>query len=492
MDRGGRARTPRREAAGLATGLLVMGVFGLLVISRDHALGWDEAVYAVWARGIATDAPIDDVVGIYRPPGLPLLGAGTHVVGLTDQGLRLVSLALGLLAIAGVWALARTVFGGRTALLALVVTVGTQAVVRELPLFHNDLPSTGALLWLMTLLWSQFTTRRRPGPALLLAAPMAAAAFYLRFGVLAALVGIALVVVVLWWRTLGRARVLAGLTLGSTVILLLPHALYAITERGVPWGVLTAAADVTNTTGPLAAMVAYLGMLPRTLAGPAAVSFVVAGVLLSGRCLLPARASGTPTGVRRRVAFLSIPATFAAGATIAVSHPEPRYLLFPALLFVIVGAHGVRRGYRAVVRRAGRGRERRIRLATGALVVLLVGAVVGRELWTETTRPARGAWYRQTARAIGRVAGDGCVIAATRVPAVAWYSGCSVHRMASSTPAALLQTAATSRWVLLTSEDDDRIGKGHVDPYRALVAGSVPFATTTAQGGWATAYHVGR
>ena len=80
------------------------------------------------------------------------------------------------------WALARMLWGPLAAIVALLTIVGSPVVIAEIALFHTDLPAAGLLLALMLLVWYEFERRPEPSRLLIAAAPLAALAFYVRYG----------------------------------------------------------------------------------------------------------------------------------------------------------------------------------------------------------------------------------------------------------------------------------------------------------------------
>ncbi len=481
----------RRELIPFALLLLLAAAAGVLVIREGTALGWDEAVYAIASRNLVTPHPAAVVVQPFRPPGLPVVATAAAVAGFADSALRLVSLALGLASLMAAWLLARVVFGPRAALMGLAACIASAVVLRELPLFHNDIASTGILLLLMALLWHQLQVRPAPGRMLLLAAPLAAGGFYLRYGVLAALIGIALGAIVLWWRSMwARKRLVLG-TIGLTFLLVLPHLVWATIETGRPWGIVLWAADQVNTSSPLESLVSYLTWVPTTIAGPLTAVFVVAGgmlvVVVAARSIL-----GRPlAGLGRPVTWLAVPGLVAAAGTISVSHAEARYVVFSMVLATILGAEALGRAFDRVLGAVPGGRVRGVSpvvlggLGLAAAVLLMVGVSV----YHGVRGQPGGRWYKEPALAIAAATDHPCVVATTLQPMVGWYSGCRPVPLSAVTPGALLDEPAAAHWVLLTSADAVRASKELRDAFDAFVR-EPPFAEQVAGSNYARAYRV--
>ena len=452
--------------------LVVVGLAIALTILRSSPLGWDEAVYASKARSLVTDTPAS-WFRIYRPPGLPILGLAAAPVGFAEAGLRGVTLALGLASLLMVFALARSVFEPVAGLLAIAAAVGSPAVLSELSLFHNDLPSAGLLLLLMLLLWTEFEHRPEPTRLLLAAGPIAAAAFYLRFGVVAAVAGIALASVLLWGNRMRASARLIGGTVVLGVVLLLPHLSQAVSATGSPIGILASAADNVEHAIALDSAVTYLRWFPVRLAGTA--SLLILATLVSLVLLLrPSRRASLTALDGRRFAWLLIPA-LAAFATVLVAGPEPRYVLFP-LLLLIVGCSGVVvMGLGAWLRQAS-GRSRQLSVGVIVLLMLVQIAAVGylarREIIRADRAAANGAWIAETGRAIAADAGGPCSVVTTIPPILGWNSGCVGLGFGPDPSTTIPTGSGEPTYVVFTPIDGRRAKAVALAPYRALTDAS--------------------
>ena len=257
----------RAESIGIVAILLVAGAAAFVVAARTGQLTWDEVVYASQAQSLVSDIP-SVYWGSYRPPGLPLLGTLAALGGFSEISLRAITWALGFIALAITWAVARQLWGRWAALFTLLAAIGSPVVLGELRQFHNDLGSSGLLILLMGLLWDQFERRPAPTRLLLAAAPLAAAAFYLRYGTVLALAAIGVVAIVLWAPALRRHAGLVALTAALGALLLVPHVLEAVRVTGSPTGMLTQGAAAATKGNPLLTIVGFARRLPLAIAGP--------------------------------------------------------------------------------------------------------------------------------------------------------------------------------------------------------------------------------
>jgi len=463
----------RAESIGIAAILLVAGTATFVVAARTGQLTWDEVVYASRAQSLVSDIP-SIYWGSYRPPGLPLLGTLAALGGFSEMSLRAITWALGFMALAITWAVARQMWGRWAALFTLLAAIGSPVVLGLLRHFHNDLGSSGLLILLMGVLWDQFERRPAPTRLLLAAAPLAAAAFYLRYGAVLWLTAIGVVAIVLWAPSLRRQARLVAVTAALLALLLMPHILAAVRLTGSPTGMLTRAAAAATTGNPLPALVQFAWRLPVAIAGPiATVVLVMGGVhaIVAGREAL--RRRGWTADVRRHT-WLLLTAILAVLGTAAVGNPNPRYLVFPLLLGLISGGGALAWAARAMGR-SGPPWVRRHLAAPGALAVVAVVLAA----WTGfyLTRSVVSAVRREppTARSIAGAAiradaGGTCYLASTDPPTFGWYSGCAVDPLDRARP--LLTGKSTDPgtvYVVLMPSDDNRADPELVDQFRDLI-----------------------
>jgi 4-amino-4-deoxy-L-arabinose transferase-like glycosyltransferase len=397
----------RREWLALAGIALLYVVVVVLVLRRGPLLGWDESVYSLRARDFAGGATPRHYWEAYRAPGLPWLlhllwGWGSHP---TVFRLAVAAFGLGLVVVA--WLLTRHLFGRRAGLVAAAGMALTPPLVLASTQVWPDVP--GAAMGLLAVALFVFATGgERPSWWMLAAVPAIAAATYLRFGaplpILIGLLGVAL------WRR----RVLLRHPL--------PAALTALAGTVAVAGILL----VPSLTGSGSAAFGAVAGYPRTalegfgdyltlahqVIGPAAVVLGLAGLAAS---LWWAFRDGRDRGAVLTAAGIGL----ATALVLAVIlHGEVRYLS-PAYPWLwVAGAPGLERLARAWPR-AVQG------AIAGVVVLVLALAAVGagrernRDLGTEQ------AVVRRAAEAIAAQAeGRPCLVVASRVPQVIWYSGC--------------------------------------------------------------------
>jgi 4-amino-4-deoxy-L-arabinose transferase-like glycosyltransferase len=463
----------RIELAAVAVTLGLVAIAGATLIAHGISLGWDESVYASRSRSLVTDIPAS-VWKVYRPPGLPIIGLLGGVFGFTDANLRAVSLVLSVLTLATAWALTRMLWGPLAAMIGLLTLVGAPIVLDGLVLFQTDLPAAGLLLALMVLLWHQFERRPAPTRLLLAAAPIAAAAFYVRYGSIVAIGGIGLAAVLLWHRPMLRQRRLVGATVALAAVLFAPHLLEAIARTGSPIGIVTSASDQVNTTGPLEAAARYLGWLPAQLAHRLGFIVMLAGLGHGVIVVLDAIRRRALTATARHYLFLSVPAVVTAIGLVLTSHPEQRYVLFPVILAIVAGAGAVSTAVRWLrLQPTLEHRQRAIdvgivgAIALAAVVVASVGA---RRIDALERDGDAARWSAEVGAAIRTDADGPCLVATTLAPIIGWYSGCEAVPFTPGDAAALVPAGdGRHTYVVFTDIDDRRASAATIDEYRALL-----------------------
>lgn len=453
--------------------LLLVMISGAYVITRGIPFGWDESVYASRSRSLVTDIPAA-VWKIYRPPGLPVVGLLGGAFGFTDTSLRAVALVMSVLTLAGAWALARMLWGRLAAVIALLTLVGAPIVLDELVLFQTDLPAAGLLLAMMLVLWHEFERRPAPTPLLLAAAPIAATAFYIRYGSIVAIGGVGLSAVLLWHGSLLRHRRLVGATVIFGAILVAPHVIEAVALTGSPFGIVTSASDQVNTSGPVATAARYLAWLPAQLAHRLGFIVMAAGAIHVATIAFDAIRRRESTVDARRSLFLFVPAGVTAIGLVLTSHPEARYVMFPVILAIIAGAGAVAAAVGWLrVQPAFATRQRALDVAVLGGVVLaavVVASVGARRIDTLERDGDRFRWWAEVGTAIRADADGPCTVATTLAPIIGWYSGCGATPFTPGGASTLAYGGdAGPIYAVFTDIDDRRATAAAIDEYLALI-----------------------
>ncbi len=453
--------------------LVAVAIAAAWLIGQAIPLGWDESVYASKSRSLLTDIP-SSTWAIYRAPGLPVVGLLGGAFGFTDVNLRAVALVLNIGALAMAWALARTLWGPVAAIVALLTIVGSPVVIAEIALFHTDLPAAGLLLALMLLVWHEFERRAEPSRLLIAAAPLAALAFYIRYGSILPTGGIAVAAVVLWHRSMLRNKGLVGLTVALAALLFAPHILESISRTGSLLGIIASAGEQVDTSEPMATAARYLGWLPSQLAHRLGFVVMVAGVAHAAIVAVDAIRRRDLEPVARRYLWLFGPAGVTTVGLVLQSHAEQRYVLFPVLLAIIAGAGAVAAvvaWLRARPRLADRPRTLDGAIVVGILLMALIAGSVGARRAAVLVRVGdESRWQPAVGRAIGADAVGPCTAVTSVPPMIEWYSRCAASPFTSG-GAETLESGGPDRhtYIVFSDIDERRTSPRTLQRYRDLL-----------------------
>jgi len=446
--------------------LLVAVVFAflaptLVAIGSRIAFGYDEAVYAQLTRHWLTGAPASGW-DLHRPPGLSVLGILPQVFAPgTEWAQRVIGAAAGAgLVVAGWWA-ARMVGGRQAGIIAAVSLAAAAPLQVESASFLTDVPSTLVLVVIAGLGWRQLLG---PGPirrSFAWLGVLAVLAFYLRYGAVVELAGLAAASMVVAPRKLVAGWRPVATALIAFVAALVPHAVIAIAETGMPWGILASAGRAAGGGDGLP-LLSYAAWFPWRLIGPLGAAVAAIGIVAI------IRHAGSQAFAR----FIGVAAVVPIAVLGTLVHAEPRYLLVPMTLLVVAGSVELS----ALLSRRTPGRALNAALIGVAVAGLVLGAAV--TAVEHRSRAEAFDWKREVGLDIGALAGGtDCSILTADVPIMSWYSGCPA--------VAFLGGRETDRIGLLTGSRRFVVVRadGHLQPpdpeVDRLLAGAEVWATYT-------------
>jgi len=438
------------ELLGLLAVAVAVVASTVWVIRVGMVLGHDESVYAVMARHWLGDGPATGVSD-HRAPLLPVLGLPILAAGGGDLALRGIGTLSAVGMVVAVWWVGRTLHGPAAGLIAAAVVGFAPSMFTAGTLFLTDLPAAALLVTLAGLLWSQFALRERTSRMLLLAAPLAWAAYHLRYGSALVVLLLAVTTVLLFWPELRHAYRHVAETAALLVLLLLPHLVNATIQLGAPWARLFYTSSVAGRDYLGQGLREYLQWFPQELAGPRAAVLMTIGligcVVLVAQRGVRAEHRSDRAGLPRALAFLAVPA---AGHLVAIgiaSHGEPRFVFFSIAMLVIAGS--------VVVTAALQHLTDWTPGVTWAVLVLFVAATLVHvaqltqaQARDRETTAERHAVIRDVGHTLRRSAGDDCSVLTSYSPQITWYSGCATHLFGTDA-----QTARTNltddAWLVL-------------------------------------------
>ncbi|MGH2456537.1 MAG: glycosyltransferase family 39 protein [Candidatus Limnocylindria bacterium] len=420
----------------------ILAAFAIVVvlgIARQAPFGWDEAVYALMPRHWLVGTP-ETGWGPHRPLALSALGVLPLQAGSQEWLFRLVGLAFGLGMVAAAWILARSMGGSAAGLLAAAGVAASPTIAHDAGLFLNDVPAAALLLGAVAVLWRAV---ERGGPvswSLLWLAPLLAGAFYLRYGSLIPIAGLAAASLLVWPSRLAAAWPKLLATAGLLVALLLPHAAFATLETGSPLGIVLQGQANAASEALGGGLAAYLDWLPAPLAGVVPGTLVILGLAGAAFWLAAAGRGGPGDAHRRGLALLVATALLQVlGLGLAI-HAEMRYVAFAVALLLVAGC--------LVLAEAARRRGRIGGLALSAAAAgLAVSLVVNAWLVPDMAagRIRDFGWERTLALRIDELATGSCSVLVASVPQTTWYSGCASYSFGDARHA--------DRDALLTGDD---------------------------------------
>jgi hypothetical protein len=311
-------------------------------------------------------------------------------------------------------------FSPAAALLAVGIVGGAPSWLRRVPEFLNDIASTALLLTVMLLIWQHFERPSTSRWLIVLSAPFAAAAFYLRYGVVSSLVIVAIIAAVVWRRDLFSSWRQLTATAVALAILVSPHVMYALAETGSVTGILRSATDGAGREYFGEGLVTYVRWFPERLAGPILGVLMALAVVTTMVYVIRAAGGRVLSKAGRATVFLGSSAILMIIASGLFVHAEERYVFPSILLLALIGGHLVVETYRRT-----RGQIRPALLAVGVLViggVFAINAVDAHEKFDDLAR--RRAVIEAAGNALRVAAGPDCQAISTYVPQITWYSGC--------------------------------------------------------------------
>jgi hypothetical protein len=477
-----RMAVPRGELLLLAAILLLFALIVVRLIAIRMILGFDESIYALTTRAWMAGTP-NTGWAAHRSPGISILGLIPWVLGGADAAFRVIGLLFALGGLVVAWGIGRRLAGPAAGLLGALAIACIPDLQLNASLFLTDVPSTALVLLLVFLSWRAFEERTvAPGTStrlLLLLAPVAAAAFYVRYGASLPILFVAVAALLAWPRRAAaswRGLLLSGGLLG---VLLLPHLIEAARLLGSPWAIALSARNLAAPDYPGQALGVYWRDFFSTVAGPFAGTLAIAGPLALLWRVVARRRWDRLT---RAYLFLLLPAVAVGLILGEVALAQTRYIYVPLVLLAVAGAvavaealHGLRRQLRLPM--VG------LAVAVGTVIMLAsgVGTVASQAAYAPGQRYLIEAAEQIRADALRQDPGSPepqCAVLTYLVPEVTWYSGCAAYHF-SLPPVAgreeLLR--APLRYLLLLSGDRDRQPQGALLDYYLALVEPQPFAT---------------
>ena len=383
----------------LAAALVAWAVVAAIGVALGPPLGHDEAAFAITGRG---DAPAG--AWLYRSEGTVALARLGIALGGAAWQLRLASAVLGLGVVIAAFAVGRAAFSARTGAWAAALVAGAHPMAMRSAQLLSDLPAAACILGGIAVTAGELGRATGPRWRIVAAAPLFAAAFYVRYGS-APVVGLALAAAgILWWRAVLARPVRVLVTLGLFAALLVPHLVRSIHLTGSALGVLEVSAGIPRRAYIGEGLVTYLTSNPLDFYGALIAPVMVAGVV------------GLVRARRRASWYLGIVALGQIAVLGLQSHGQPRYVFVATVLLVVLGVD--------VVARIGR--PRLAVAALGAVAAAWLGVAVATIVTCRIEDQRRAPIVRAGQVLRADAGGRPCAVVAALAPQLTWYSGCEV------------------------------------------------------------------
>jgi len=396
---------------------IAMAVLGLVF---GPVLGHDEAAFALAARGRAPAG-----VWLYRSDGTVAIAKLGVLLGGAVWQLRLASAVLGLTVVLGIAAVGRAAFSARTGAWAAALIAGAHPMVLRAAELLSDLPATGCVLGGIALLVGELDREAGPRWRIVAAAPLFAAAFYVRYGSAPVIAFAIAAAGMMWWRQVVARPLRLVALVGALAVLLVPHLVRSLDATGTMLGIMKVSAGMPRRAYVGEGLVTYLTSNPLVFYGALIAPVAVAGVV------------GLPWVRRKAPWYLALVALAQLVSLGVQSHGQPRYVFIAISLLVVLG----------VDRWA---RLDRPRIAAALVAASWLGAAIGAVAYFRHLDRERAPIVDAGAVIHAHAAGRPCVAVALIVPQLMWYSGCDVMMSAllvAPLPADRVRYAVTfTRW----------------------------------------------
>ena len=452
----------RAEVALIGLVVVVFAIAVALAVRPAAPFGWDESVYALISRHWLFGTPATGW-GIYRPPVLSILASIPMLVTRNESAFRAIGLVAGCMAVTAVWLAGRRLHGILTGVIAAVVVASAQSIQINSGHLLNDVPATGLLLLLIATLW-RVMEDERAGWSMLWLAPIAALAFYVRYGASVAILAIGVTTLLIWRRRIAAVWVKEADTAGL-IVLLLPHLILATLQTGAPWGIALLASGGARGAYPGEALVTYLVWLPYQLVGPLGAAVAIIGLFTCVVAIVRAVRMRRWDRSARAYSLLLVPAATQIGVMGITILPVGRYIYLGMILLIIAGCAGLVRMWSGLLK----GKRLVGWLGIGVLVVYLLGSVALIPAVADTG--LAGNWLREGGQYIAAHSSEDCSVLATDVPEITWYSGCAAYGFGTGPGADRDQLlSGQDRWLVVRRDGVFQPPAAILDEYLSGVA----------------------
>lgn len=389
-------------------------------------LGDNEALYARAAQLRLAGEPLP---WHYLSKGMLVVAGPGMAAGGSEHAFRVVPLLLGVAFVLAAALFARRMAGGTVAAWLVAVLAASLSIAKRSCDLLSDLPAAACLLGGIAVLVGELTRDDGPRRRVLLAAPLFAAAVYVRYGSVIPIAVAGVVALAFSWRAVLRrpARVVAAAALFFA--LLVPHALDARATTGSPLGFLLSGNEALHVAYRGEGLVGFVANNP----------FVYYGLVTTPLLVIGLASIFRPRDRRAAMLWLIAVVTIIALGMTTVA--ESRYIFLSQTLLLVLGIDAV---HRWIAARPARPRRVLGYAAAAVVAISWIAVLVPCSRLAARRRAQWGGMLAAAAEVRRDAAGARCRVVARHTHQVEWYSGCE----------ALLEVPPLGRDLVYVVRDD--------------------------------------
>jgi hypothetical protein len=404
-------------------------IFILSSLTSSYPFGHDESVYLTKARSWIEGTPSDEFE-IYRPIGMVGMGWFFLHFNESEQAVRTFGVIFGALTIFFIFLFFKQVFNNWIAIATVATIVTSSLFLHEIPHFLNDIPSSGILIGVLLMIWIYYESSGK-SKSVYFIGPLAALAFYLRYGVASALGIISVLSIFILGpefikKCVGYSKLKKSLAL--FFFLFAPHFVQSLIAEKSILGILTRAGKAAHRAYLGEGLVDYIKWLPNEIGGWVLGITAILGIIATIVIVLKKKLRQN----HLNLFWIGSIGLLNFIITGLLAHAEARYVFFP---MVILSGTGIASLYYLI-------RSSSKILADSLTVIFLLGILYyGLNGYYETDSFFKSKEFDPYAAAYVKVAKtiqndsknneNGCVIWAltSNRPRMSWYSKCNTSKV---------------------------------------------------------------
>lgn len=314
-------------------------LFVLWSLVSSHSLFHDEAVYLTKARSWIEGTPADEFK-IYRPIGMADFGWIFLHFGDSEKTARSFGVIFGAITILFIFLFFRQMFNVWIAISVVLVTETSSLFLQQAPHFLNDIFSSGLLIGVLWLLYIHYETAGK-SKSIYFIGPLAALAFYIRYGVASAfgVIGVLSLLILLprFMKKEGASYSKLGIAFIISIFLFAFHFIQSFIATKSFLGILSISGEAAHRKYLGEGLVDYIKWLPNEIGGwflgiTAITGIIATTIILSRKTLRQNYVSLLWIGSIGLFNFI---------LTGLLVHAEARYVFFPMVLLSGTGIASV-------------------------------------------------------------------------------------------------------------------------------------------------------